>query len=150
MLISLAVVALVAAVGGMWTDTADGSWYAALDKPAWTPPGPVFGIVWTVLYFMMAIAAWLIAREGLDTVDVRRALVVYAVQLVLNLGWTAIFFAAERPGWAILEIGLLFVMVIATMLRFHRISPTAARLLIPYAVWVAYAASLNIGIAVMN
>ncbi|HUP71773.1 MAG TPA: TspO/MBR family protein [Acidimicrobiales bacterium] len=150
LLVSIGAVALVAAVGRTWTDTATGSWYADLDKPAWTPPGAVFGIVWTVLYLMMAVAAWLVAREGLERTDVRRALLLYAVQLALNLGWTATFFAAERPGWAIVEIGALFVMVIVTTLSFRPISSTAAWLMAPYAAWVAYAASLTIGIAVMN
>ena len=150
LLVSVGAVALVAAIGRTWTDTAAGSWYNDLDKPAWTPPGAVFGIVWTALYLMMAVAAWLVARQGLERADVRRALFVYAVQLVLNLGWTATFFAAERPGWAILEIAALFVMVIVTIVRFRPVSSTAAWLLVPYAVWVAYASSLTIGIATMN
>ncbi len=148
--VSLAAVALVAAIGRTWTDTAPGSWYADLDKPAWTPPGAVFGIVWTVFYLMMAVAVWLVAREGFERADVRRALVVYAVQLVLNLGWTATFFAAERPGWAIVEIAALFVLVVVTILCFRPISSTAAWLLVPYSAWVAYAASLTIGIAALN
>ena len=150
LVVSLAALALVALIGRTWTDTAAGSWYDALDKPAWTPPGAVFGIVWTVLYLMMAVSAWLVAREGLERPDVRRALLVYAVQLVLNLGWTALFFAAERPGWAILEIAALFVMVIVTIVTFRPISSTAAWLLVPYTAWVAYASSLTIGIATMN
>ena len=119
---SLVAVVLVAAIGTTWTDTAAGSWYDGLDKPAWTPPGAVFGIVWTVLYLMMAVAAWLVAREGLERDDVRRALSAYAVQLVLNLGWTATFFAAQRPGWAIVEIAALFAMVIVTIVSFRPIS----------------------------
>jgi len=147
---SVAAVAVVAAVGRTWTDTASGSWYDTLDKPAWTPPGAVFGIVWTILYLMMAAAAWLVARHGLDRADVRRALLAYGAQLVLNLGWTATFFAAERPGWAIVEIAALFVMVLVTMVAFRPISTAAFWLLAPYAAWVAYAASLTIGIAVLN
>ena len=147
---SIAAVVVVAGVGRTWTDTAPGSWYDSLDKPSWTPPGATFGIVWTALYLMMAVAAWLVGREGLHRADVRRALLAYGAQLVLNLGWTATFFAAQRPGWAIAEIAGLFVMVLVTMIAFRPISTAAFWLLVPYLVWVAYATSLTIGIAALN
>lgn len=149
LVVSIALVALVAAIGQRWTDTATGSWYDRLDKPAWTPPGATFGIVWTLLYLAMAVAAWLVARRGLERPDVRRAVVLYVVQLALNLGWTATFFAAERPGWAIVEIVCLFAAIVATIAAFRPIS-RAAWLLVPYLAWVAYAGSLTIGIAVLN
>lgn len=150
LIVSLLAVTVVSLVGRAWTDTAPESWYGQLDKPAWTPPGAVFGIVWTILYLAMAVAAWLVARHGLHRGDVRRALLLYGLQLVLNLGWTATFFAAERPGWAVVEIALLFVALIATMAYFGPISNGAFWLLVPYACWVAYAASLTIGIAALN
>jgi benzodiazapine receptor len=150
LLVSLAAVSLVALVGRGWTDTSTGSWYDGLSKPSWTPPGPVFGIVWTILYLMMAIAAWLVARQGLSRPEVRRALVVYTIQLALNLGWTATFFAAQRPGWAIVEIAALFVSVVVTMILFRPISTTAFWMMVPYAAWVLYATSLTIGIATLN
>src|SRR5262245_23334145 len=88
--ISVAAVAVVSLLGRLWTDTATGSWYDQLDKPPWTPPGALFGIAWTVLYLSMAVAAWRVAKQGLERPDVRAALAAYAVQLVLNLGWTAV------------------------------------------------------------
>lgn len=147
---SLLAVAGVAAVGRLWTDTDDGSWYGELDKPAWTPPGATFGIVWTVLYLLMALAAWHVFRAGPARADVRTALVLYGIQLVLNLGWTAVFFAAERPGWAVAEILVLLAALVATIAAFRRVSTVAAVMLVPYLAWVAYATALTVGIAVLN
>lgn len=148
--ISLAAVAVVAGVGRMWTDTGPGSWYDQLDRPSWTPPGPAFGIAWTILYVLMAVAAWLVAVHGLDRADVRAALTAYAVQLVLNLGWTFVFFARERPGWALVEITVLLVAVVATIVLFARVSRTAAWLLAPYLAWLLFATALNTAIVVKN
>lgn len=147
---SLALVAAVALIGRGWTDTSAGSWYDEVDKPLWTPPGPAFGIVWTVLYVSMAVAAWLIARHGTRAPQVRLALIAYLVQLGLNLGWTAVFFAAQRPGWAVVEICILLAAVVLTIARFAPVSRTAAWMLVPYLAWVTYAATLTIGIAVLN
>jgi tryptophan-rich sensory protein len=148
--VSLVTVAAVALIGRQWTDTAPGSWYDGLSKPSWTPPGPAFGVVWSILYAAMAVAAWLVARHDLARPDVRRALVLYGVQLVLNLGWTATFFAAERPGWAIVEILALLAVIIALLFAVHPISRAAFYLLVPYAAWVAFATSLTIAIAALN
>jgi tryptophan-rich sensory protein len=148
--VSLLAVAAVSLLGRLWTDTGTGSWYDQLDKPPWTPPGALFGIAWTVLYVSMAVAAWRIARLGLERADVRAALAVYSVQLVLNLGWTAVFFGAESPGWAIIEIGALMVAIAATIALFARVDRVAAWLLVPYLAWVAFATTLTVGIFVLN
>lgn len=148
--LSIVAVAAVALAGRQWTDTGPGSWYDGLSKPGWTPPGPAFGIVWTILYAAMAVAAWLVARHDLARPDVRRALALYATQLVLNLGWTATFFAGQRPGWAIVEILVLFVVIVVLLIAVRPICRTAFYVLVPYAGWVAYATSLTIGIAILN
>jgi tryptophan-rich sensory protein len=147
---SLALVAVVAAVGGAATSRSVGDWYESLDRAPWNPPSWLFGPAWTVLYVLMAIAAWLVARDGLDGSGVLVALALYAVQLALNLGWSIVFFGLRRPGLALLVIAALFVAIAATAIAFYEISPTAAWLLAPYLAWVAFAASLNAWIVFAN
>jgi tryptophan-rich sensory protein len=150
LVLSIGLVALVSLIGSSWTDTGDDSWYAQLEQSAWEPPDWLFGPVWGVLYLVMAVAAWLVARQGIRRRDVQVALGLYAVQLALNLAWTGVFFGLERPGWAVAEIVLLLVALIATLVAFCRVSRTAAALLVPYLLWVGYAASLTAGIAARN
>jgi benzodiazapine receptor len=147
---SLALVAIVAAVGGIATAGSVGDWYEGLDRAPWNPPGWVFGPAWTVLYVLMAVAAWLVAREGLDDQAVRTALLLYGAQLALNLGWSLVFFGLRRPGLALAVILALLVAIAATAVAFHGISSTAAWLLAPYLAWVAFAATLNAWIAFAN
>jgi benzodiazapine receptor len=147
---SLALVALVAAVGGLATARSVGDWYEGLDRAPWNPPAWVFGPAWTALYVLMAVAAWLVAREGPGETAVQVALTVYAVQLALNLGWTLIFFGLRRPLAALIEIVVLLVAIGATAVAFHGVSPLAAWLLVPYLAWVAFAASLNAWVALAN
>jgi translocator protein len=150
LVVSLGLVTVVAAVGGVVGARSVGDWYDGLDRAPWNPPSWVFGPAWTVLYVLMAVAAWLVAREGLGDSAVQAALVLYAVQLALNLGWTLVFFGLRRPGFALVVIVALLVAVAATAVAFHGISPTAAWLLAPYLVWVAFAATLNAWVAVAN
>ena len=98
-------------------------------------------------YLLMAVAAWLVAREGLDQPEVRVAIALYLVQLLLNLGWSWVFFGWRRPGWGLLEILVLLAAIVVTAVLFHRVSELAAWLLAPYVVWVAFAATLNAWIA---
>lgn len=148
--LSLLLVTIVAVIGGLWTKTDAGSWYDRLDLPPWVPPSATFAVVWPALYVMMAVAAWLVWMLGEDAEAVRRALVLYVLQLALNLAWTGVFFGAHRPGWAIVEIALLFAALVATMVAFRQVSVTAFWLLVPYALWTVFAASLTIGVAVLN
>ncbi len=148
--VSVALVAIVSLVGGSWTDTGTGSWYDSLDQPAWNPPGWVFGPVWGVLYLMMAVAAWLVWRDTDRPRARTAALVAYAVQLVLNLGWTGVFFGLERPGWAVVEIAALAVAIATTIFLFGRVHRDAAWLLVPYLAWVVFAGSINAGVVAMN
>lgn len=139
-----AAVAAVALVGGLATDTTS-SWYEGLDRPAWQPPGAVFGPVWTVLYVLIAISATLAYRD----VRERRTLVLglFAVNLVLNVGWTWIFFQGHAPVAAGVEILLLLATIVALI----RLTPrTSALLLVPYAAWVTFATALTWTIAFTN
>jgi translocator protein len=126
-----------------------GGWYADLHKPAWNPPGWIFGPVWTVLYAMMAVAAWLVWQRGGWKAQ-RTALGLYLVQWVLNALWTPLFFGLHRPGLAFAEIVLLVVAVLATLVLFWRVRRAAGLLFVPYALWVSFAAVLNFAIWRMN
>lgn len=118
--------------------------YPALAKPPWNPPGWLFGPVWTVLYALMAVAAWRVWRaEG-------RGLWVWWTQLGFNALWPWLFFAWGRLGLAALECGLLAIVVLATLLVFRRSDRTAAWLLAPYLAWVLFATTLNVAIWRIN
>ena len=139
----------IGAVSGAVTSASVGTWYAELEKPAFNPPDWVFGPVWTVLYLMMAFAAWRVWRlRGL--VGARTALGVWAVQLALNLCWSLVFFGLRMPGAALAEIGALLAAIALTLTLFWRLDPLAGVLLVPYAVWVGFAALLNAAIWRMN
>jgi translocator protein len=119
-----------------------GDWYAVLNKPAWNPPGWLFGPVWSALYAMMAVAAWLVWRNG-GFAARRGPLGLFLAQLVLNAAWTPLFFGLQRPGVAFAEILLLWLAIAATLAAFRPVSRTAAWLLAPYLAWVTFAAVLN-------
>jgi len=119
-----------------------GEWYASLRKPSWNPPGWIFGPVWTALYAMMAVAAWLVWRRGGFAAQ-RRALTMFLVQLALNAAWTPLFFGLHWPGVAFAEIVLLWLAIGATLFAFRPVSRVAAWLLVPYLAWVSFAAVLN-------
>jgi tryptophan-rich sensory protein len=128
-----------AALGGLFMP---GDWYASLRKPSWNPPGWVFGPVWTVLYTMMAVAAWLVWRRGGFAAQ-RRPLTLFLVQLALNAAWTPLFFGLHWPGVAFAEMLFLWLAIGATLLAFRPVSRVAAWLLAPYLAWVSFAAALN-------
>lgn len=126
-----------------------GGWYAELAKPAWNPPSWLFGPVWTTLYIMMAVAAWLVWQRGGWKAQ-RLPLTLYLVQWALNALWTPLFFGLQRPGLAFAEILVLLAAIIATLIAFWRVSRGAGLLLMPYALWTTFAAVLNFTIWRMN
>ena len=131
------------------TLTTDPSWYGVLQKPSWAPPAWLFGPVWSLLYLTMGIAAWLVwRRDGFSGAS--RALSLFLVQLALNAAWTWIFFGMRRPGWALVEIVVLWVLIFATVLAFRRHSHAASWLLVPYLAWVNFAAVLNASLWRLN
>ena len=142
----------VACIGGGAASglaTPPGEWYASLAKPTWTPPGWVFGPAWTLLYTLMAVAAWQVWRRRAAT-DVRMPLALFAIQLVLNLAWTPLFFGMQRPGLALAEIVVMLAVILATTASFVRVSTTATVLMLPYCAWVCFATALNWAIWQMN
>jgi benzodiazapine receptor len=126
-----------------------GPWYRELVKPSWNPPAAVFAPVWTALYALMAIAAWLVwKRAGFAAAALPLAL--FGAQLVLNAAWTYLFFGLHRPDLAFFEIALLWLLILATTVAFWREQPVAGALLLPYLCWVGFAAALNFRIWRLN
>lgn len=138
-----------AAIGGAFTASSVGTWYENIAKPSWNPPDWVFGPVWTVLYAMMGVSVWLIWRASGWT-GARLALSLFGIQLALNALWSIIFFGAQRPGYAFVEIVFLWFAIVATATAFWPHSRWASGLLIPYLAWSAFAAVLNFTIWRMN
>jgi len=148
----VSIIACLAAgiIGSIFTRSAIPTWYATLEKPAFNPPNWLFAPVWTLLYIMMGIAAFLVWRKGLENRQVRIALIVFLVQLVLNALWSVVFFGLESPLCGLIVISALWVAILFTVLKFFRISSAASVLLWPYLLWVTFAAVLNVSIWLLN
>jgi len=141
--IALAVPQIAGIIGSIFTADAISGWYRTLARPELAPPSWVFAPVWTTLFLLMGIAAFLVWRKGLTAKGVRPALGFFCAQLALNTLWSAVFFGMRNPGLALIEIGVLWVAIVATAALFYRVSRTATSLLIPYILWVSFAAYLN-------
>lgn len=138
LLVALLVVYAASGLGALASIQAK-AFYALLQQPAWAPPAGVFGPVWTTLFTMMGIAAWLVWREP----GHRRALQLFGVQLAVNVLWSWLFFAWHQGALAFADVLLLEALIVATMAAFWRLNRLAALLLLPYAAWVGFAAMLN-------
>ena len=126
-----------------------GAWYESLAKPWWRPPNWLFPPAWAVLFATIAIAGWMVwGVAGLTGAAV--PFLIYAVQLVLNFCWSALFFGLRRPDLAFAEVLLLWASILATIVAFHGVDPAAAWLLVPYLCWVTFAAVLNFAMMRLN
>lgn len=148
-LIGWLVVAFAASAIGAVASVRAASFYRELVQPGWAPPSSVFGPVWTTLYAMMGIAAWLVWREG-GLRPNRRALTLFIVQLGFNALWSWLFFAWQQGAMAFADILLLWILVAATIVQFWRVSRLAGALLIPYLLWISFAAALNYSVWQLN
>ncbi|MBP6886350.1 MAG: tryptophan-rich sensory protein [Candidatus Pacebacteria bacterium] len=140
----------IGGLGALFTSSKIATWYETLLKPTWTPPGWVFGPIWTTLYLLMAIAAARIWNVRGSSALVRGALVLYGLQLLLNLLWSVLFFGLESPAIGLLGIVLLWIVIVATIIVFWRIDTISGVLLLPYIMWVSIAMTLNYRIFVLN
>ncbi len=145
----VALAQLAGLVGLPFTDTGAGSWYGQLDKPFFNPPGWAFGPVWTTLYALIGVAAWAVWRTPPSPTR-RAALSAWGIQLALNAIWTPLFFGAELPWLAFVEILLLVGAIVITISVMRVIRPVAAWMMAPYLAWVSFAAVLNGTIAALN
>jgi tryptophan-rich sensory protein len=136
-----------ATMGAVVTSRSVQSWYQRIAKPIWTPPDSIFAPVWTTLYFLMAISAWLVWRKrGLMSLEMG----LFFSQLTLNVAWSGIFFGLRQPGLAFAEILLLWLLIALTAWQFMRTSTLACVLFVPYLAWTSFAAALNYAIWGLN
>lgn len=126
------------------------TWYQTLQKPPFSPPNWIFGPVWTILYFLMGVAAYLVWIKGLEKRAVKTALSIFIAQLVFNFFWSILFFGLHSPLLALIDILILWILILITIIKFHKISKIASYLLIPYILWVTFATILNLSIVLLN
>jgi len=148
---SLTICLSAGAIGSLFTSSSVDSWYQTLNKPPFNPPSWLFAPVWTALYVMMGISlfsAWI--SQSIHKGKKNTAFSFFALQLLLNMMWSALFFGLQNPFLAFIEIILLWIAIIITIALFRRISALAGYLLIPYFLWVTFAAILNYSIFLLN
>ena len=150
LLVVLVATFLAGFIGQIFTMPSIPTWYAALNKPFFNPPSWIFGSVWTTLYILMAVAAWLVWDKSRDDKKVKTGLMLFGVQLGLNSLWSIIFFGFHLPWLALIEIVFLWLAIFLTIKAFARVSRLAGWLLIPYIIWVSFAMILNLAIGVLN
>ena len=138
----LVFVALVAAAAFTGSYFRPGTWYERLEKPSWNPPKWLFPVAWTILYAMIAVAGWLAWRAA-GPGEAAAPLGLWLLQLVLNAAWSPAFFGLRRPGVALVVVVALWLAILATIVAFLEVDVPAALLMVPYLVWVSYAAALN-------
>jgi tryptophan-rich sensory protein len=149
LMVSFVVVAIVGVWSSFYTGDAQREWFMVLQKPPLYPPAAVFGIAWTVLYALMAVAAWLVGQRvgEEDTRQAHLALATYVAMLLLQVVWCHVFFHAQRFGWAALVLGIFWVSVLMTTWAFFRVSKPAGLLLLPLLGWSTFALYLSFGVA---
>lgn len=150
LIIAIFVSQLAGVIGSIFTVSAIAGWYSELAKPALNPPNWLFGPAWVTLYTLMGIAAFLVWKKGWEQKEVKKGLAVFGLQLLLNAIWSIIFFGWQNPAWALVNIILLWLAIVWTIIVFRRISKPAACLLLPYILWVSFAAYLNYSIWMIN
>lgn len=137
-------------LGSFFTTPAINGWYSELAKPSFNPPSWIFGPVWTLLYFLMAVSAFLVWRKWSKNHIVRCALILFFVHLIFNFLWSIIFFTWQSPGWALVDVLLLDAFIIAMIVVFYKVDKRASFLLFPYLAWVLFATVLNYYIFILN
>lgn len=150
LVIAIAIPLAIGSLAGFFTASSVNGWYTTLVKPSFNPPNWLFAPVWTSLYIMMGIAFFLIWKSNANDVVKRTAVTLYIIQLALNFCWSFIFFYAEQPGWALVDIVLMWIFILLTIRWFGKISSVSAWLLVPYICWVSFATVLNYAIWTLN
>jgi len=147
LIFAILIVQLAGFLGSLFTITSTGSWYSEIVKPEFNPPNAVFGPVWTTLYLLIGISLYLVL---ISKKPKKTALYLFFTQLVLNTLWSILFFGLQNPLFAFIEIIILWISILLTIIYFYRINKKAAYLLIPYILWVTFAAILNLSIYILN
>jgi len=150
-LVSAIVICQLAGIfGSIFTSSSVQTWYTTLQLPSFAPPGWFIGIVWIILYILMGISLYLVWNKGLRNKRVKNSLYLFGLQLILNAVWSFLFFGLRSPLLGLIEIVFLWVFIALTILKFYKISRTAAWLLLPYIIWVSVALMLNFYIWRLN
>lgn len=149
LLICIAIPLVSGSLSGLAIADHISSWYSTLNKPSFNPPNYLFGPVWSVLYILMGIGLYLILQTPKSAMRTK-SIVLFTVQLILNLSWSFIFFNAQSPFAALIIIGILWIAILMMMIYFHTLSPIASYLQIPYLLWVSFASVLNAAIWLLN
>ena len=139
LILSIIICQMAGIIGSIFTAGSVTSWYPTLVKPSFTPPGFYIGLIWIVLFTLMSISLFLIWRETPSNLAARIALYFFAAQLIVNVLWSVAFFGMQSPIGGLMVIGILWVLILITIIRFWPINRTAALLLIPYIIWVSIA-----------
>jgi len=140
----------VGAIGALFTSPAISTWYATIQKPSFNPPSWIFAPVWTFLFLLMGISLYLVWSKGWKDKKIKTAISIFGVQLALNTLWSLLFFPLQSPLYAFIEIIILWAAILMTINAFYKISKLAAYLLVPYILWVSFAAVLNFAIMILN
>jgi tryptophan-rich sensory protein len=148
--VSLGICLLAGGLGTIFTVSSIPTWYAALNKPVFSPPNYLFAPVWTILYILMGISLYLVWKKGIKTKKSREAIYTFGVQLFLNAIWSPVFFGYKNIFLALIVIVLMLVFIIKTIVLFAKIDKKAAYLLYPYAAWVSFATILNFSVWILN
>ncbi|MFT3933454.1 MAG: TspO/MBR family protein [Chitinophagaceae bacterium] len=150
LILSIVLTVGIGLLGGLFTAPEIQGWYAHINKPSWNPPNWLFGPVWTLLYVLMGIAFYKVWKTTTTADKKQWAIIIFIAQMALNFIWSYIFFNQHQPGWAFVDIVVLWLAIICTIIAFSRINSGAAWLLVPYISWVSFAAILNYVIWQMN
>jgi len=150
LIISIIIPQSAGLLGSLFTMSSVKDWYPTLNRPSFNPPSWLFAPVWTLLFLLMGIALYLIWNEGLETPGVKKALIFFVAQLILNILWSVFFFGLRSPLLGLVDIVPLVILIALTIVNFKKINPTAGYLLIPYLIWTSFATILNFSLLILN
>ena len=140
----------VGSIGALFTSPAISTWYTTIQKPSFNPPNWIFAPVWTLLFLMMGISLYFVWSKGWEDKKIKIAVFIFSAQIALNIFWSLLFFGLQSPFYAFIEIIILWLAILLTIISFYKISKIAAYLLLPYILWVSFAAVLNFSILILN
>ena len=150
LILCIAICQLAGVIGSVFTASSVTTWYTTLEKPWFTPPGSVISVAWITLFALMGLSLFLIWQKGINSTNAKIAVGVFAFQLLVNILWSYVFFGLQSPLAALVVIVVLWLLILQCIIRFWSISKNAALLLVPYILWVSFAAFLNYTIWRLN
>lgn len=149
-IVSILIPQIAGLIGSFFTTPSIQTWYAGINKPSFLPPNWLFAPVWITLFLLMGIALYLVWKKGINANGVKIAMLFFYTQLVLNVLWSVLFFGLHRTGFALIELGILWIFILVTLISFWRIEKWAGILFLPYILWVSFAGLLNYFILTLN